>query len=306
MGPAQIFCRLDVVMEKKVVFKNKILPYFLVAPQIIITLVFFIWPAFMALYQSVLREDAFGLKSVFVGLENFKYIFTDPIYLNSIKVTMVFTFSVAVIAMSTALFLAVMADRAIRGATTYKTFIIWPYAVAPVASAVIWYFMFNPSVGMFSFFLKAIGIDWNFTLNGRQAMLLVIFAAAWKVISYNFLFYLAGLQAIPKSLIEAAAIDGASPSKRFWTIAFPLLSPTVFFLLIMNMVYAFFETFGVIHAITEGGPNEATNIMVYKIYHDFFQSLDLGGSAAQSVILMIIVISLTVIQFRYIERKVHY
>ena len=293
-------------MEKKVVFKNKVLPYFLVAPQIIITLVFFIWPAFMALYQSVLQEDAFGLKTVFVGLENFKYIFSDPIYLNSIKVTMIFSLSVAAIAMSVALLLAVMADRAIRGATTYKTFIIWPYAVAPVASAVIWYFLFNPSVGMISFFLKAIGIDWNFTLNGRQAMFLVIIAAAWKVISYNFLFYLAGLQAIPKSFIEAAAIDGASPAKRFWTISFPLLSPTVFFLLVMNMVYAFFETFGVIHAITEGGPNEATNIMVFKIYHDFFEALDLGGSAAQSVILMFIVIALTVFQFKFIERKVHY
>jgi sn-glycerol 3-phosphate transport system permease protein len=293
-------------MEKRVLFKNKVLPYFLVAPQIIITLVFFIWPAFMALYQSVLQEDAFGLKTVFVGLENFEYIFSDPIYLNSIKVTMTFSLSVAAIAMSIALLLAALADRAIRGATTYKTFIIWPYAVAPVASAVIWYFLFNPSVGMISFFLKAIGIDWNFTLNGRQAMFLVIIAAAWKVISYNFLFYLAGLQAIPKSFLEAAAIDGASPGKRFWTISFPLLSPTVFFLLVMNMVYAFFETFGVIHAITEGGPNEATNIMVYKIYHDFFEALDLGGSAAQSVILMIIVISLTVVQFRYIERKVHY
>jgi sn-glycerol 3-phosphate transport system permease protein len=293
-------------MEKRVVFKNKVLPYFLVAPQIIITLVFFIWPAFMALYQSVQQEDAFGLKTVFVGLENFKYIFSDPIYLNSIKVTMVFSFSVAAIAMSTALLLAVMADRAIRAATTYKTFIIWPYAVAPVAAAVIWYFLFNPTVGMISFFLKAIGIDWNFTLNGPQALLLVIIASAWKVISYNFLFFLAGLQAIPKSFIEAAAIDGASPAKRFWTIAFPLLSPTVFFLVVMNMVYAFFETFGVIHAITEGGPNEATTIMVFKIYHDVFESLDLGGSAAQSVILMLIVISLTVIQFRYIERKVHY
>lgn len=293
-------------MEKRVVFKNKVLPYFLVAPQIIITLVFFIWPAFMALYQSVLQEDAFGLKTVFVGLENFKYIFSDPIYLNSIKVTMIFSLSVAAIAMSVALLLAVMADRAIRGATAYKTFIIWPYAVAPVASAVIWYFLFNPSVGMISFFLKAIGIDWNFTLNGRQAMFLVIIAAAWKVISYNFLFYLAGLQAIPKSFIEAAAIDGASPAKRFWTISFPLLSPTVFFLLVMNMVYAFFETFGVIHAITEGGPNEATNIMVFKIYHDFFEALDLGGSAAQSVILMFIVIALTVFQFKFIERKVHY
>lgn len=293
-------------MEKRVVFKNKVLPYLLVAPQIIITLVFFIWPAFMALYQSVLQEDPFGLKTVFVGLENFKYIFSDSIYLNSIKVTMVFSFSVAVIAMSTALLLAVMADRAIRGATTYKTFIIWPYAVAPVTAAVLWYFLFNPTVGMISFFLKAIGIDWNFTLNGGQAMLLVIIAAAWREISYNFLFFLAGLQTIPKSFIEAAAIDGASPAKRFWTIAFPLLSPTIFFLLVMNMVYAFCDTFGIIHAITEGGPNAATNIMVFKIYHDSFESLDLGGSAAQSVILMFIVISLTVIQFRYIERKVHY
>lgn len=293
-------------MEKRVVFKNKVLPYFLVAPQIIITLVFFIWPAFMALYQSVQQEDAFGLSTVFVGLDNFKYIFTDPIYLNSIKVTMIFSFSVAALAMSTALLLAVMAERVIRGATTYKTFIIWPYAVAPVVAAVLWYFLFNPTVGMISFFLKSIGIDWNFTLNGTQAMILVIIAAAWRQMSYNFLFFLAGLQAIPKPFIEAAAIDGASPWKRFWTISFPMLSPTVFFLLVMNLVYAFFETFGIIHAITEGGPNEATNIMVFKIYHDVFEALDLGGSAAQSVILMGFVILLTVIQFRYIERKVHY
>jgi len=208
--------------------------------------------------------------------------------------------------MTTALLLAVMAERVIRGATTYKTFIIWPYAVAPVVAAVLWYFLFNPTVGMISFFLKAIGIDWNFTLNGNQAMILVIIAAAWRQISYNFLFFLAGLQAIPKPFIEAAAIDGASPWKRFWTISFPMLSPTVFFLLVMNLVYAFFETFGVIHAITEGGPNEATNIMVFKIYHDVFEALDLGGSAAQSVILMGFVICLTVIQFKYIERKVHY
>jgi len=293
-------------MEKRVVFKNKVLPYFLVAPQIIITLVFFIWPAFMALYQSVQQEDAFGLSTVFVGLDNFKYIFTDPIYLNSIKVTMVFSFSVATLAMSTALLLAVMAERVIRGATTYKTFIIWPYAVAPVVAAVLWYFLFNPTVGMISFFLKAIGIDWNFTLNGTQAMILVILAAAWRQMSYNFLFFLAGLQAIPKPFLEAAAIDGASPWKRFWTISFPMLSPTVFFLLVMNLVYAFFETFGIIHAITEGGPNEATNIMVFKIYHDVFEALDLGGSAAQSVILMGFVILLTVVQFKYIERKVHY
>lgn len=293
-------------MEKRVVFKNKILPYFLVAPQIIITLVFFIWPASMAIYQSALQEDPFGLSRTFVAFENFTYIFTDPIYINSIKVTMTFSFSVAAIAMSFALLFAVMADRAIRGATTYKTFIIWPYAIAPVVAAVLWYFLFNPTVGMLSFFLKSIGINWNFELNGRQAMILVIIASAWREISYNFLFFLAGLQAIPKSFIEAAAIDGASPRKRFWTISFPLLSPTVFFLFVMNIVYAFFDTFGVIHAITEGGPNEATNIMVYKVYHDGFESLDLGSSAAQSVILMIVVILLTVIQFRFIERKVHY
>lgn len=293
-------------MEKRVVFNNRILPYLLVAPQIIITLVFFIWPASQAVYQSVLQEDPFGLSTRFVGLDNFIYVFTDKAYLNSIYVTVIFSFSVACIAMSAALLFAVMADRAIRGATTYKTFIIWPYAVAPVVAAVLWYFLFNPTVGMISFYLKNFGIDWNHTLNGGQAMLLVILAAAWREISYNFLFFLAGLQAIPKSFIEAAAIDGASPGKRFRTIVFPLLSPTVFFLIVMNIVYAFFDTFGVIHAITSGGPDQATNIMVYKVYSDGFLGLDLGGSAAQSVILMIIVISLTVIQFRYIERKVHY
>ncbi|MFB0547125.1 MAG: sn-glycerol-3-phosphate ABC transporter permease UgpA [Anaerolineae bacterium] len=282
------------------------MPYLLVAPQIIITLIFFIWPASQALYQSVLREDAFGLSSTFVGFANFRYIFTDAAYLNSIIVTAIFSFSVAAIAMCTALLLAVMADRVIRGATTYKTLIIWPYAVAPVIAAVLWYFLFNPTVGIVTFYLKVIGYNWNHVLNGGQALLLVIIAAAWREISYNFLFFLAGLQAIPRSFIEAAAIDGASPGKRFWTVVFPLLSPTVFFLIVVNIVYAFFDTFGVIHAITEGGPNNATNIMVFKVYHDGFLSLDLGGSAAQSVILMIVVISLTVIQFRYIERRVHY
>jgi sn-glycerol 3-phosphate transport system permease protein len=293
-------------MEKRVVFNNKILPYLLLAPQIIITLVFFIWPASQALYQSVLQEDAFGLKTTFVGLANFAYIFTDDVYLNSIHVTLTFSFAVAAISMSVALLFAVMADRAIRAATAYKTLIIWPYAVAPVVAAVLWYFLFNPTVGMIAFYLKALGIDWNHTLNGKQAMLLVIIAAAWREISYNFLFFLAGLQSIPKSFIEAAAIDGASPAKRFWTISFPLLSPTAFFLIVMNVVYAFFDTFGVIHALTGGGPNYATNIMVYKVYHDGFLSLDLGGSAAQSVILMILVVARTVIQFRYIERRVHY
>jgi sn-glycerol 3-phosphate transport system permease protein len=293
-------------MEKRVVFKNRLLPYLLVAPQIIITLVFFILPASQALYQSVLRQDPFGLATVFVGIDNFLDIFSDPAYLHSIQVTVVFSFSVAVLAMCSALLLAVMADRAIRGATAYKTLIIWPYAVAPVVAGVLWFFLFNPTVGIVVFYLKALGVDWNHTLNGGQAMGLVIISAAWREISYNFLFFLAGLQAIPKSFIEAAAMDGASPMKRFWTIVFPLLSPTTFFLIVVNIVYAFFDTFGVIHAITGGGPNHATEIMVFKVYHDGFLNLDLGGSAAQSVILMIVVIALTVVQFRYIERKVHY
>jgi sn-glycerol 3-phosphate transport system permease protein len=293
-------------MEKRVVFKHKFLPYLLVAPQIAITLVFFIWPASQAVYQSVLQEDPFGLSSTFVGLANFVYIFTDEIYLHSIYVTAVFSLLVAVIAMSVSLLLAAMADRVIKGATAYKTLIIWPYAVAPAVAGVMWYFLFNPTVGIIALYMKILGYEWNHSLNGGQAMFLVIIAAAWRQISYNFLFFLAGLQAIPKPFIEAAAIDGASPLKRFWTITFPLLSPTAFFLIVMNIVYAFFDTFGVIHVITDGGPDNATNIMVYKVYHDGFLGLDLGGSAAQSVVLMIIVISLTVIQFRYIERKVNY
>ncbi len=293
-------------MEKRVVFKHKFLPYLLLAPQIAITLVFFIWPASQAIYQSVLQEDPFGLSSTFIGLANFVDIFTDEIYLHSIYVTAVFSLSVAVIAMSVSLFLAAMADRVIKGATAYKTLIIWPYAVAPAVAGVLWYFLFNPTVGIIALYMKILGYEWNHSLNGGQAMSLVVLAAAWREISYNFLFFLAGLQAIPKPFIEAAAIDGASPLKRFWTITFPLLSPTAFFLIVMNIVYAFFDTFGVIHVITDGGPNNATNIMVYKVYHDGFLGLDLGGSAAQSVVLMIIVISLTVIQFRYIERKVNY
>ena len=293
-------------MEKRVVFKHKFLPYLLVAPQIAITLVFFIWPASQAVYQSVLQEDPFGLSSTFVGLANFVDIFTDEIYLHSIYVTAVFSLSVAVIAMSVSLLLAAMADRVIKGATAYKTLIIWPYAVAPAVAGVMWYFLFNPTVGIIALYMKILGYEWNHSLNGGQAMFLVVIAAAWREISYNFLFFLAGLQAIPKPFIEAAAIDGASPLKRFWTITFPLLSPTAFFLIVMNIVYAFFDTFGVIHVITDGGPDNATNIMVYKVYADGFLGLDLGGSAAQSVVLMIIVISLTVIQFRYIERKVNY
>lgn len=293
-------------MEKRVVFKNRALPYLLVAPQLAITLVFFLWPAGQALYQSVLRQDPFGIASTFVWLENFRDLFTSPQYLASFRVTLVFSLAVAGAALSVALLLAVMANRALRGATVYKTLIIWPYAVAPVVAGVLWFFLFNPTVGMLAHGLETLGIAWNHTLNGRQAMILVITAAAWREVAYNFLFFLAGLQAIPHSLLEAAAIDGAAPWKRFWSITFPLLSPTAFYLIVVNIVYAFFDTFGVIHAITRGGPNYATNILVYKVYTDGFINLDLGGSAAQSVVLMIVVIALTVVQFRFIERKVHY
>ena len=293
-------------MEKRVTFNNRILPYLLVAPQIAITLVFFLWPAAQAIYQSLLRQNPFGTSVRFVWFQNFRKIFTDPLYYEALEVTFLFGFLVAFLSMSVALFLAVMADRVIKGATAYKTLLIWPYAVAPAIAGVLWLFMFAPTVGIVAYFLDQLGYLWNFRLNGDQAMALVVFAAAWKQISYNFLFFLAGLQSIPRSLIEAAAIDGASPTRRFWTIIFPLLSPTTFFLLVVNVVYAFFETFGIIHAVTSGGPANATTTLVYKVFNDGFIGLDLGGSAAQSVVLMVIVISLTVVQFRFIERRVHY
>jgi sn-glycerol 3-phosphate transport system permease protein len=277
-----------------------------VAPQIIITLVFFIWPASQALFQSVLVEDPFGLSSQLVWFENFEELFSDPLYLDSLGITAVFSISTTLLSLSSALFLAVMADRVIKGAATYKGALLWPYAVAPAVAGVLWLFLFSPANGIIAQWLRALGYDWNHVLNGGEAMLLVVIAAAWKQIAYNFLFFLAGLQMIPKSLIEAAAIDGAGPAKRFWTIVFPLLSPTTFFLLVVNVVYAFFDTFGIIHAVTSGGPAGATNILVYKVYSDGFVGLDLGGSAAQSVVLMVIVIALTVVQFRYLERRVQY
>lgn len=293
-------------MERRVVFRGRLLPCLLVAPQIAVTLVFFIWPAAQALRQSVLEEDPFGLATRFVALENFLELFADPAYLNALRVTAVFTASVTALAMGAGLLLAVMADRVIRGATAYKTLLIWPYAVAPAVAGALWLFLFHPTVGIVAFALKAVGIDWNYYLHGDQALLLVVIASAYKYVSYNFLFFLAGLQAIPRALIEAAAIDGAGPVRRFWTIVFPLLSPTTFFLIVVTLAYAFFETFGVIHAVTGGGPAKATEILVYKVYYDGFVALDLGASAAQSVVLMAIVAALTVIQFRYIERRVHY
>ena len=293
-------------MEKRVVFKNRWLPYLLVTPQITITLVFFIWPASQALMQSVLIQDPFGLRTEFVWFDNFIELFSDPLYLSSLKTTLIFSSSTAFLALSLALLLAVMADRVVKGATVYKAALLWPYAVAPAVAGVLWLFLFSPANGILALALKSLGYNWNHVLKGGQAMVLVVIAAAWKQIAYNFLFFLAGLQMIPKSLIEAAAIDGARPARRFWTIVFPLLTPTTFFLIVVNVVYAFFETFGIIHAVTQGGPYKATDILVYKVYADGFIGLDLGGSAAQSVVLMAIVVTLTVIQFRYLERRVQY
>lgn len=293
-------------MLKRVHFSKSWLPYALVAPQIIITLIFFIWPASQAVYQSFLIEDAFGLSTEFVWFENFEYLFKDQIYLQSFGRTIFFSLAVAFLSMSFALILAGFADRVIRGATAYRTLLIWPYAIAPVLAGALWVFMFNPTLGIFPYFLDFFGIDWNHYLNGSQAMALVIMAAAWKQIAYNFLFYLAAMQSIPRSIIEAGAIDGARPIRRFWTLVFPLISPTTFFLLVINAVYAFFDTFGIIHAVTQGGPANSTTILVYKVYNDGFVGLDLGGSAAQSVILMVLVIVMTFIQFRYVENKVQY
>jgi sn-glycerol 3-phosphate transport system permease protein len=293
-------------MEKRVVFKSSWLPWVLIAPQVAVIAVFFFWPAAQALLQSVQQSNAFGTSVEFVGLENFRNLWNDPTYLASFFTTAVFSTLVAVLGISISLLLAVFADRIIKGALAYKTLLIWPYAVAPAVAGVLWLFMFAPSVGVVSYWLRMIGVDWNHLLNGSQAMTLVVMAAVWKQISYNFLFFLAGLQSIPKSLIEAAAIDGARPWRRFWTIVFPLLSPTTFFLLVINIVYAFFDTFGIIDAATEGGPGKDTSILVYKVYYDGFKAMDLGGSAAQSVVLMVIVIALTVVQFRFVEKKVNY
>jgi sn-glycerol 3-phosphate transport system permease protein len=293
-------------MEKRVVLRSPWLPYLLVAPQLAITVIFFFWPAGQALWFAFLRQDAFGLSAEFAGLDNFRDLFNDSAYLASFQVTAVFSLLVAVGGIVLALLLAVMADRVIRGALAYRTLLIWPYAVAPAVAGVLWGFLFAPSIGILSYLMKQMGIDWNWVLNSGQAMTLVVIASIWKQISYNFLFFLAGLQSIPRSLIEAAAIDGARPFRRFWTIVFPLLSPTTFFLLVVNIVYAFFDTFGVIDATTQGGPSGATQILVYKVYEDGVKSADLGGSSAQSAILMLIVITLTVVQFRFVERRVNY
>jgi sn-glycerol 3-phosphate transport system permease protein len=293
-------------MEKRVLFRSRWLPWALLLPQLLIISVFFFWPAAQALLQSFQQQDTFGLSTEWVGLENFERLFKDPGYLASFKTTAYFSVLVAVIGLSLALLMAVFADRITRGVMVYRTLLIMPYAVAPAVAAVMWVFMFSPSIGPVAWALEQMGIPWNHLLKGEHAMALIVAAAIWKQFSYNFLFFVAGLQSIPKSLIEAAAIDGAGPWRRFWTIQFPLLSPTTFFLLVMNVVYAFFDTFAIVDAATNGGPGKETSILVYKVYYDGFKAMDLGSSAAQSVVLMGIVIALTVIQFRYVERKVNY
>ena len=293
-------------MQRRVIFNEKLLPYLLLAPQLAVTLIFFFWPAGQAIHMSVLSQDAFGQSVTFVGLDNFKEVLGDAEYVKTLWRTVLFSSAVAVTALFPALLFAVMAERVIRGATFYRTVLVLPYAIAPAVAGVLWLFMFSPSIGVVAYGLKKLGIDWSPKLDGSDAMMLVIMAAAWKQISYNFLFFLAGLQSIPKALLEAASIDGASEWKKFWTITFPLLSPTTFFLLVVNIVYAFFDTFGIIDAVTNGGPAKATEVLVYKVYYDGVHSLNLGSSSAQSVILMAIVIVLTAVQFRYVERKVHY
>jgi len=293
-------------MEKRVLFRSAWLPWVLIAPQLAIIGVFFFLPAGQAVLQSFQVEDAFGMSREWVGLENFRQLWDSPDYLGSFQRTALFSVLVAGIGIVVSLALAIFADRIVRFAMIYKTLLIVPYAVAPVIAGVLWVFLFSPSIGVATHYLGRLGITWNHLMNEDQAMTLIVLASVWKQISYNFLFFLAGLQSIPKALIEAASIDGAGPWRRFWNIQLPLLSPTTFFLLVINIVYAFFDTFGIIDAATQGGPGQSTSILVYKVYLDGFKALDLGGSAAQSVILMLIVVTLTVIQFRYVEKKVQY
>ena len=293
-------------MEKRVLFRSAWLPWVLIAPQLLIIGIFFFLPAGQAILQSFQMEDAFGMSTEWVGLDNFKQLFDDPSYLESFQRTALFSVLVAGIGIVVSLALAIFADRIVRFAMVYKTLLIVPYAVAPVIAGVLWVFLFSPSIGVVTYYLGELGYGWNHMMNDNQAMTLIVIASVWKQISYNFLFFLAGLQSIPKSLIEAAAIDGAGPWRRFWSIQFPLLSPTTFFLLVINVVYAFFDTFAIVDSTTQGGPGQDTSILVYKVYHDGFKAMDMGGSAAQSVVLMAIVVVLTVVQFRYVEKKVQY
>lgn len=294
-------------MIKRSIFTSRTLPYLLILPQVVVTLTFFYWPALQGLMQSVMRSNPFGGRSRFIWFDNFIQLFTDPLYLKSIMITFFFSACVAAVSITLGLFIATMANRALKAKAVIRTMLIWPYAVAPAISGILWLFLLHPSYGVVSYAIKRwLGLDWNPVLDGGDALFMVTMASAWKEISYNFVFFVAGMQAIPMSLIEAAAIDGASPFRRFWTITLPLLSPTLFFVTVMNIIYSFFDTFGVIHTMTQGGPGGATNILVYKVYQDGFIGLNLGASSSQSVVLMTIIIVITVLQFKYVEKKVQY
>lgn len=294
------------MQSKRTLFPNRVLPFLLVAPQLLVTAIFFLWPAGQAVWQSFLKQDAFGFKTSFVWIENYKKLFADPLYLNSLGVTVIFAVSVALLAMGVSLLLAVTVTRLMRSSKYYTTLLVWPYAIAPAIAGILWWFLFNPTIGIVTYMLSMFGVKWDHLVSSTDAMILIVVAATWKQVSYNFLFFVAGLQSVPHALTEAAAIDGAGPFKRFWTIIFPLLSPTTFYLMVVNVVYAMFDTFGIIHATTEGGPGQSTMVLVYKVYLDGFVNLNLGSSAAQSVVLMVIVILLTVVQFRWVERRVQY
>jgi len=293
-------------MRRRVIFNNRFLPYVLLLPQVLITLVFFFWPASQAIYQSLLSQDPFGLRTQFVFLQNFQTVLSDPLYIEALQVTVVFSVSVTLFVMTLALLFAVMADRQIRGAQTYKTLLLWPYALAPAVAAVLWGFIFHPSIGLLGKILNSWGLHWDYQLNGMHALVLIIIASSWRQIAHNFLFFLAGLQSVPPQVVEAAMIDGAGSWKLFRSILFPLISPTTFYLVTINLVFAFFDTFGVIHALTHGGPGRSTTTLMYKVYMDGYVNLNLGQSAAQSVVLMLIVSALVWIQFRVMEGKVHY
>jgi sn-glycerol 3-phosphate transport system permease protein len=290
-------------VERRTIFGGWLLPSLLVLPQLLLTFFFFLWPAAEATWFSTTVQDPFGQGSVFVGFDNFAELFGDPLYVQSILRTALFCAAVAAVSMAVALLLAVFADRHIRGRAVYRTLLIWPYAIAPAMSAVLWLFLLNPRIGLLGRWLNAHGIDWDYHVNGVQALLMVVLASAWKQVSYDFIFFLAGLQSIPRAVIEAARMDGAHGWRRFRTITFPLLAPTTFFLLVVNLVYAAFDTFGTIWALTGGGPGKATETLVIRVYRDGVVNQDLGGSSAQSVVLMLAIIGLTAMQFRFLGRR---
>jgi sn-glycerol 3-phosphate transport system permease protein len=293
-------------MHKRVLFDDRLLPYLLVAPQLLIIFVFFYWPSGQALFWAFTLEPPFGGAARWVGWRNFEDVLASPTYRRAVLNTLVFALSTSAISLFLGLVFAIFADRGLRGIVIYKTAVMWPYAVAAPVAAVIWQFIFQPSIGFVGMLNHWRPGIWNPNTNGLHAMVMVVVASCWISITFNFVFFLAGLQAIPNSLVEAAAMDGAGPVRRWFDLVFPLISPTFFLLIVLNVSTSFTEGFGVINVMTQGGPGGATEILVYKIYRDGFLGLDFSSSSAQSVILMGLVIMVTLLQFRIIERRVHY